>query len=86
MPRRRIRLTGAPEAPLRAALTALRAGLGVPEDFPPEVREEATRAAKNPPPAHDASELPFFTLEDPLHPGLTPRRGLGVARCRSARP
>ncbi|MEW2255223.1 RNB domain-containing ribonuclease [Streptomyces sp. NPDC047869] len=64
MPRRKIRLTGAPEAPLRAALAALRAELGVPEDFPPEVREEAERAAKNPVlPAHDATELPFFTLD-----------------------
>ena len=37
MPRRRIRVTGTPEAPLRAALTALRTELGVPETFPPEV-------------------------------------------------
>ncbi|MGW1585502.1 RNB domain-containing ribonuclease [Streptomyces sp. NPDC002386] len=64
MPRRRIRLTGAPEAPLRAALVALRAELGIPEEFPPEVLEEAGRSAKNPVlPPHDATELPFFTLD-----------------------
>lgn len=64
MPRRRIRLTGAPEAPLRAALTALRAELGIPEEFPPEVLEEAGRSAKNPVlPPRDATELPFFTLD-----------------------
>ncbi|MFF9175909.1 RNB domain-containing ribonuclease [Streptomyces sp. NPDC014793] len=64
MPRRRIRLTGAPEAPLRAALAALRAELGIPEEFPPEVLEEAGRSAKNPVlPPHDATELPFFTLD-----------------------
>jgi len=34
MPRRHIRVTGAPEAPLRAALGALRAELGVSEGFP----------------------------------------------------
>ncbi|MFF7973958.1 RNB domain-containing ribonuclease [Streptomyces sp. NPDC007905] len=66
MPRRRIRVTGAPEAPLRAALAALRAELGIPEAFPAEVREEAERSAKAPaPPSHDATDLPFFTL-DPL--------------------
>ncbi|MEU8968771.1 RNB domain-containing ribonuclease [Streptomyces monashensis] len=66
MPRRRIRVTGAPEAPLRAALAALRTGLGIPEDFPPAVREEAERAAKAPAvPSYDATDIPFFTL-DPL--------------------
>ncbi|MEU0860506.1 RNB domain-containing ribonuclease [Streptomyces griseofuscus] len=80
---RRIRVTGAPEAPLRAALAALRARLGVPEGFPPEVGEEAERAAKSPPPpSYDATDLPFFTLDPPGSPDLDQathlsRRGTG---------
>ncbi|TWV56250.1 RNB domain-containing ribonuclease [Streptomyces misionensis] len=66
MPPRKIRVTGAPEAPLRAALAALRTGLGIPEDFPPEARAEAERAAKAPPPpSYDATDIPFFTLDPP---------------------
>ncbi|SCF67043.1 RNB domain-containing protein [Streptomyces sp. DconLS] len=76
-------MTGAPEAPLRAALAALRARLGVPEGFPPEVGEEAERAAKSPPPpSYDATDLPFFTLDPPGSPDLDQathlsRRGTG---------
>ncbi|UFR04768.1 RNB domain-containing ribonuclease [Streptomyces sp. Go40/10] len=66
MPRRRIRATGAPEAPLRAALAALRAELGVPEDFPAEVRQAAEEAARDPAlPLGDATDIPFFTLDPP---------------------
>ncbi|MET8243238.1 RNB domain-containing ribonuclease [Streptomyces sp. NPDC005202] len=66
MPRRHIRVTGAPEAPLRAALTALRTALGVPASFPPEVLAEAERAARDPAlPLHDATDIPFFTLDPP---------------------
>lgn len=66
MPSRRIRVTGTPEAPLRAALAALRTELGVPETFPPEVLAEAERAAKSPvPPAEDATDIPFFTIDPP---------------------
>ncbi|WP_406329495.1 RNB domain-containing ribonuclease [Streptomyces sp. NBC_00203] len=66
MPRRLIRVTGAPEAPLRAALTALRTELGVPESFPPEVLAEAERAAKAPAlPSYDATDIPFFTIDPP---------------------
>jgi exoribonuclease R len=66
MPRRHIRVTGAPEAPLRAALTALRTELGVPESFPPQVEAEAERAAKAPvPPPYDATDIPFFTVDPP---------------------
>lgn len=67
MPRRHIRVTGAPEAPLRAALTALRTELGVPESFPPEVLAEAMeRAEKAPaPPAEDATDIPFLTIDPP---------------------
>ncbi|WP_225821010.1 RNB domain-containing ribonuclease [Streptomyces naphthomycinicus] len=83
MPRREIRVTGAPEAPLRAALAALRAELGIPEDFPPEVRAEAERAAKvPPPPSYDATDIPFFTLDPPAATDLDraahlSRRGTG---------
>ncbi|MGW4567682.1 RNB domain-containing ribonuclease [Streptomyces sp. NPDC004561] len=83
MPRRRIRVTGAPEAPLKAALAALRTELGVPEDFPPEVREEADRAAKAPTlPSYDATDIPFFTLDPPATTDLDQathlsRRGAG---------
>ncbi|MXM62747.1 RNB domain-containing ribonuclease [Streptomyces sp. HUCO-GS316] len=66
MPRRHIRVTGAPEAPLRAALTALRTELGVPESFPPDVLAEAEQSAKAPAlPAEDATSIPFFTVDPP---------------------
>ncbi|MFI6662741.1 RNB domain-containing ribonuclease [Streptomyces sp. NPDC050523] len=66
MPRRHIRVTGAPEAPLRAALTALRTELGVPESFPPQVEAEAERAAKAPSlPSYDATDIPLFTVDPP---------------------
>ncbi|MEU6281426.1 RNB domain-containing ribonuclease [Streptomyces sp. NPDC047028] len=67
MPRRPIRVTGAPEAPLRAALTALRADLGVPETFPADAQAEAEHSAKAPAltshDSHDVTDLPFFTLD-----------------------
>ncbi|MFJ3668195.1 RNB domain-containing ribonuclease [Streptomyces sp. NPDC090106] len=63
MPRRLIRVTGAPEAPLRAALTALRTELGVPGPYPPEALAEAAR----PPalPSYDATGIPLFTIDPP---------------------
>ncbi|WP_217240627.1 RNB domain-containing ribonuclease [Streptomyces sp. AC555_RSS877] len=71
MPRRHIRVSGAPEAPLRAALTALRSELGVPESFPPEVLAEAERSAKAPAlPAYDATDLPLFTIDPPASTDL----------------
>ncbi|MFC8091175.1 RNB domain-containing ribonuclease [Streptomyces sp. NPDC057301] len=71
MPRRHIRVTGAPEAPLRAALTTLRTELGVPRSFPPEVLAEAERAAKAPAlPPSDATDIPFFTLDPPTSTDL----------------
>lgn len=74
MPRRHIRVTGAPEAPLRAALTALRTELGVPESFPPEVLAEAERVAKTPafqaPSPEDATDIPFFTIDPPTSTDL----------------
>ncbi|MFF3940213.1 RNB domain-containing ribonuclease [Streptomyces phaeofaciens] len=66
MPRRPLRVTGAPEAPLRAALAALRTGLGVPLAFPLGVLAEAERAAKAPAlPDHDATDIPFVTVDPP---------------------
>ncbi|MER5936932.1 RNB domain-containing ribonuclease [Streptomyces sp. NPDC001928] len=71
MPRRHIRVTGAPEAPLRAALTELRNELGVPDGFPPEVLAEAERAAKAPaPPSYDATDIPFLTIDPPTSTDL----------------
>ncbi|MET9828805.1 RNB domain-containing ribonuclease [Streptomyces sp. NPDC006385] len=77
MPRRHIRVTGAPEGPLRAALTALRTELGVPASFPPEVLAEAERTAKAPVlPSHDATGIPFFTLDPPTRRPPPPFQGV----------
>ncbi|MFD3530781.1 RNB domain-containing ribonuclease [Streptomyces sp. NPDC058664] len=71
MPRRHMHVTGAAEAPLRAALRALRTELAIPEDFPPAVLAEAEAAAKAPRlPAHDATDLPFFTVDPPTSTDL----------------
>ncbi|MEU6139062.1 RNB domain-containing ribonuclease [Streptomyces sp. NPDC047081] len=71
MPRRHIRVTGAPEAPLRAALTALRTELDVPESYPAEALAEAERAAKAPVlPAYDATDIPLFTIDPPASTDL----------------
>lgn len=59
-------MTGADGAALRAALRDLRTKLDVPQEFPAEVRAEAERAARNPRlPAHDATDLPLFTIDPP---------------------
>ncbi|MEU4495564.1 RNB domain-containing ribonuclease [Streptomyces sp. NPDC023998] len=66
MPRRHVHMTGAAEAPLRAALRELRTTLDVPEDFPPEVLAEAEAAARAPRlPEADATDIPFFTIDPP---------------------
>ncbi|CAL9590379.1 Ribonuclease R [Streptomyces sp. enrichment culture] len=71
MPRRPLRVTGAPETPLRAALAALRTELGIPEGFPPEVLAEAERAATAPAlPSYDATAIPFFTIDPPASTDL----------------
>ncbi|MGW1210316.1 RNB domain-containing ribonuclease [Streptomyces sp. NPDC002499] len=71
MPSRHIRVTGAPEAPLRAALTALRAELEVPASYPPEALAEAQRAAKAPAlPSYDATDIPLFTIDPPTSTDL----------------
>lgn len=71
MPRRHIRVTGAPEAPLRAALTALRTELDIAETFPPEALAEAERTARDPSlPLDDATDVPFFTIDPPTSTDL----------------
>jgi VacB/RNase II family 3'-5' exoribonuclease len=45
---------------------ALRAELGVPTSFPPEVQAEAAQAAKDPAlPEQDLTDLPFLTIDPP---------------------
>ncbi|TRO69253.1 RNB domain-containing ribonuclease [Streptomyces sp. IB201691-2A2] len=71
MPRRQIRVTGAAEAPLRAALRALRTELDVPEAFGPQVLAEAERVAREPTlPAYDATDIPLFTIDPPTSTDL----------------
>ncbi|MEU1551202.1 RNB domain-containing ribonuclease [Streptomyces scabiei] len=71
MPRRHLRVTGAAEAPLRAALRALRGELGVPDAFPPQVLAEAEQAATSPRlPSYDAMDLPLFTIDPPASTDL----------------
>ncbi|MEV2227908.1 RNB domain-containing ribonuclease [Streptomyces phaeochromogenes] len=71
MPRRQIRVTGAAEAPLRAALRALRTELDVPDAFGPQVLAEAERAAREPTlPAYDATDIPLFTIDPPTSTDL----------------
>ncbi|MGA5405728.1 RNB domain-containing ribonuclease [Streptomyces lavendulocolor] len=66
MPRRQMRVTGAAEADLRAALRALRTELDVPAAFPPAVLAEAEAAARAPRlPGRDATDLPFLTIDPP---------------------
>ncbi|THC54057.1 RNB domain-containing ribonuclease [Streptomyces sp. A1499] len=66
MPRRSLHVTGAAEAPLRAALRELRTDLDVPPDFPAEALAEAERAAKAPRlPERDATDVPLFTIDPP---------------------
>ena len=60
MPGRRLRVRG----PLRFG--AVRAELGVPADFPPDVLAEAARAAADPRlPTEDATDVPFVTVDPP---------------------
>ncbi|MFF3657272.1 RNB domain-containing ribonuclease [Streptomyces olivochromogenes] len=68
MPCRHIRATCVPGAPLQAALSALRTGLGVPGSFPPGVLEEAARPPRLP--AHDATDIPFLTIDPPTSTDL----------------
>ncbi|RII17016.1 Ribonuclease R [Streptomyces sp. YIM 130001] len=59
-------VTGAAQEPLGAALRELRAGLELPDAFPPDVVEEAKTAAAAPRlPDEDATDIPFFTIDPP---------------------
>ncbi|MFD6998159.1 RNB domain-containing ribonuclease [Streptomyces mirabilis] len=68
MPCRHIRAICVPGAPLQAALCALRAELGVPGSFPPAVLEEAARPPRLP--LHDATDVPFLTIDPPTSTDL----------------
>jgi exoribonuclease R len=58
---RRVRLEGPTDS-----FTALRAELGLPTEFPPEVIEEAEHAAKHPRlPDKDLTDLEFVTIDPP---------------------
>lgn len=71
MPSRHLRVKGAADAPLRAALRALRGDLGVPDVFPLQVLVEAEHAAKSPRlPSHDATDIPLFTIDPPASTDL----------------
>ncbi|MFE9400822.1 RNB domain-containing ribonuclease [Streptomyces sp. NPDC006530] len=71
MPRRHLHVQGAAEAPLRAALSALRTSLDVPPDFPADVLAEAERAAKAPRlPDYDATGIELFTIDPPTSTDL----------------
>lgn len=63
-----MRAVCAPEAPLGAALRALRTELGVPGSFPPDALEEAARPPRLP--SHDATDIPFFTIDPPASTDL----------------
>ncbi|MGH2538895.1 MAG: RNB domain-containing ribonuclease [Actinomycetota bacterium] len=65
MPRRSIRLV-APAEELRATFSAIRADIGIPEAFPPDVLAESERSAREPRlPDVDLTEVPFVTLDPP---------------------
>lgn len=65
MPQRRSHVDpSAAQTELAAALSALRADLDAPVEFPPEVLEEA-RSSASPAPDLDLRDLPFATLDPP---------------------
>jgi hypothetical protein len=66
MPRRLLRVPAADASRINAELDGLRAKLEIAAGFPPAVLAEAEAAARQPRlPDHDATELPFFTLDPP---------------------
>ncbi|MBP2402589.1 RNB domain-containing ribonuclease [Streptomyces syringium] len=66
MPRRHIHVTDTDGAPLRAALRELRAKSDVPAEFPDAALSEAEQATRRPRlPAHDATDIPLFTIDPP---------------------
>ncbi|WP_257002223.1 RNB domain-containing ribonuclease [Streptomyces sp. WZ.A104] len=72
MPRRHLRMTGAADCSLGAALRALRTEPDLPGAFPPEVLAEAEAAARAPDRGarEDATDLPFLTIDPPASTDL----------------
>ena len=65
MPRRSVRLTP-PGDGLRGVFSEIRAEVGVPEMFPPDVLAEAERSSRRPRlPEVDLTDLPFVTIDPP---------------------
>ena len=65
MPRRRIRLTASAEA-LGSTFRDIRAEIGIPESFPPEVLAEAESSSRSPRlPDVDRTKIPLVTLDPP---------------------
>ncbi|MGW1663935.1 RNB domain-containing ribonuclease [Streptomyces microflavus] len=84
MPRRHLRMTGAADCSLGAALRALRTELDLPTGFPDRAMAEAEEAVRAPDlSAHeDATDLPFLTVDPPASTDLDQamhleRRGRG---------
>ncbi|MGV8908607.1 MAG: RNB domain-containing ribonuclease [Propionicimonas sp.] len=64
MPSRHVLLKDAEPPALREGLRRLRAELGLPREFPPEVQAEAERAAASPVlPERDCTDVEFVTLD-----------------------
>ncbi|MDX2698997.1 RNB domain-containing ribonuclease [Streptomyces ipomoeae] len=85
MPRRHLHVVGAAEAPLRAALRALRGELGVPDVFPLQVLVEAEHAANSPRlPSYDATDIPLFTIDPPTANDLD--QAMHLSRRSGSRP
>ncbi|MFJ1592653.1 RNB domain-containing ribonuclease [Kitasatospora albolonga] len=72
MPRRHLRMTGAADCSLGAALRDLRTELDLPAAFPAEAMAEAEAAVRDPDlSAHeDATDLPFLTIDPPASTDL----------------
>lgn len=65
MPRRPIHLS-VPADRLRGVFAAIRAEIGIPDAFPPEVVEEAESSARSPRlPERDLTNIPFVTMDPP---------------------
>ena len=65
MPRRSVQLTP-PGDGLRGVFSEIRAEIGVPETFPPDVLAEAERSSRRPRlPEVDLTDLPFVTIDPP---------------------
>jgi exoribonuclease R len=65
VPKRAVRLA-VPAQDLRATFSEIRAEIGIPESFPPDVVEEAEEAARSPRlPEVDRTDVPFVTIDPP---------------------